>query len=198
MPPTAEHVETVFRTAPVAYRLPLLWLDWSGARVASIDTLRSATTTSRAVASACAPQQRRRAALWVELPTCSPMHSSDAARRAKIATPTRACSPVSSADALRTAIARACKAAGVPAFSRTTFATAGSAFCTGRGAHGRRSRASSASASSVTADTYTHVLVDEREVDYAELLAGRKTAVVSVRALAVLSPVLSSAQETAD
>jgi hypothetical protein len=30
----------VYRLLVPAYRLPLLWLDWSGARVASIDTLR--------------------------------------------------------------------------------------------------------------------------------------------------------------
>ena len=36
-PPTAEHVEAVYRLLVPAYRLPLLWLDWSGARVASID-----------------------------------------------------------------------------------------------------------------------------------------------------------------
>src|SRR6266516_1317265 len=34
-PPTSEHVERVFRLLAPAYRLPLLWLDWSGARVSS-------------------------------------------------------------------------------------------------------------------------------------------------------------------
>src|SRR5262249_6913883 len=32
VPPTAAHVETVCRLLPKAYRLPLLFLDWSGAR----------------------------------------------------------------------------------------------------------------------------------------------------------------------
>jgi hypothetical protein len=36
-PPSAEHVEAVFRLLPSKHRLPLLWLDWSGARVSSID-----------------------------------------------------------------------------------------------------------------------------------------------------------------
>src|SRR5262245_1530757 len=40
VPPTAEHVAAVYRLLAPAYRLPLLWLDWSGARVGSIDTLR--------------------------------------------------------------------------------------------------------------------------------------------------------------
>lgn len=39
-PPTAAQVEAVYRPLAPAYRLLLLWLDWSGARVASIDTLR--------------------------------------------------------------------------------------------------------------------------------------------------------------
>jgi hypothetical protein len=38
-PPTAAHVEVVLRLLPRSYRLPLLWLDWSGARVASIETV---------------------------------------------------------------------------------------------------------------------------------------------------------------
>jgi hypothetical protein len=36
-PPTAEHVEAVYRLLPSKHRLPLLWLDWSGARVSSVD-----------------------------------------------------------------------------------------------------------------------------------------------------------------
>ncbi len=39
-PPTSEHVEAVIRIMPPAYRLPLLWLDWSGARVSSVETVR--------------------------------------------------------------------------------------------------------------------------------------------------------------
>ena len=61
-PPTSEHVEAVYRLLAPAYRLPLLWLDWSGARVSSVETvlvgdydeqvrrvrLRAATTKTRA------------------------------------------------------------------------------------------------------------------------------------------------------
>lgn len=39
-PPGAEHVEAVCRLLPPAYRLPLLWIDWSGARVASVEAVR--------------------------------------------------------------------------------------------------------------------------------------------------------------
>ena len=37
-PPGAEHVEPVYRLLPSKHRLALLWLDWSGARVSTIDT----------------------------------------------------------------------------------------------------------------------------------------------------------------
>lgn len=38
-PPTADQVEAVYRTIPARHWLPLLWLDWSGARVGSVDSL---------------------------------------------------------------------------------------------------------------------------------------------------------------
>src|SRR5262249_55854464 len=67
-PPTADPVEAVYWTLPVRHRLPLLFLDWSGARVAAIDkTLirdyderNSRVRLSRAVT-----KQRR--GVWVEL-----------------------------------------------------------------------------------------------------------------------------------
>lgn len=75
------------------------------------------------------------------------------------------------ADRLRTAIARACTAAGVPAFSphdlrhrRISLLHLGGVPWARIGEHvGQRNLA-------VTANTYTHVLVDESEIDYATLL----------------------------
>ena len=78
----------------------------------------------------------------------------------------------SGADALRTAIAKACKALGIPVFSPhdlrhrrisllhaqdKTWAEVGDFV-------GQRNLA-------VTANTYTRVLIDQTEVDYAALLA---------------------------
>ena len=65
----SEHVEAVVRLLPSAYRLALLWLDWSGARVSSVDSV--------LVGDYDEPQRRirlravttkTRTALWVELP----------------------------------------------------------------------------------------------------------------------------------
>ncbi len=74
------------------------------------------------------------------------------------------------ADRLRTSIARACTAAGVPAFSphdlrhrRISLLHLGGVPWARIGEHmGQRNLA-------VTANTYTHVLVDESEIDYAAL-----------------------------
>jgi integrase len=78
----------------------------------------------------------------------------------------------SGADAIRTSIAKSCRAAGVPVWSPhdlrhrrisllhrqgRTWAEIGALV-------GQRSL-------KVTSDTYTHVLIDNRELDYAALLA---------------------------
>jgi integrase len=77
----------------------------------------------------------------------------------------------SGADALRTAIARACKAPGIPLFSPHDFRHRRISLLHLRGVPwarigefvGQRNLA-------VTANTYSHVLIDQAEVDYAGLL----------------------------
>ena len=116
-PPTTDHVETVYRLLASAYRLPLLWLDWSGARVASVETilvgdydeqdqhvrLRARTTKTRT-------------ALWVDLPDAL-AEAIEATCARKDRNSDAPLFPGVSADRLRTAITRACRAAGIPAFS---------------------------------------------------------------------------------
>jgi integrase len=78
----------------------------------------------------------------------------------------------SGADALRTAIAKACKKAGVPSFSPHDLRHRKISLLHLHGAPwvkigelvGQRDL-------SVTANTYSHVMLDETEVDYARLLA---------------------------
>jgi integrase len=78
----------------------------------------------------------------------------------------------SGADALRTAIAKACRAAGVPPFSPHDLRHRRISLLHLRGMPwarigelvGQRDLA-------VTANTYTHVMLDEAELDYGELLA---------------------------
>jgi integrase len=79
------------------------------------------------------------------------------------------------ADRLRTAIARACIAAGVPAFSphdlrhrRVSLLHLGGVPWARIGEHvGQRNLA-------VTANTYSHVLSDETEINYADLIAAEE------------------------
>jgi integrase len=172
-PPSADHVEAVYWLLPSRHRLALLWLDWSGARVSSIDT----TTVGdydeppRRVRLRAAASKTGRG-LWVDLPdvlaeaierTLPPREDRDPEVRLFAS---------SGADAIRTSIAKACRAAGVPVWSPhdlrhrrisllhrqgRTWAEIGALV-------GQRSL-------KVTSDTYTHVLIDSRELDYTALLA---------------------------
>ena len=101
-----------------SYRLPLLWLDWSGARVSSVETITVGDydETLRRVRLRAATTKSRRA-LWVELPdvladaieaTLPPREDRDPA--------TPLFRDVDDAR-LRVAIGRACTALGIPRFS---------------------------------------------------------------------------------
>jgi integrase len=173
-PPSAEHVEAVYRLLPSKHRLALLWLDWSGARVSSIDsTLVGDYDESRRRVRLRATTKTRRA-LWVELhpvladrleATLGPREDRD---------PEARLFADSGADALRTSIAKACKAAAIPTFSPHDLRHRRISLMHLRGVPwaricefvGRRNLA-------VTANTYSHVLVDEAEVEYAALPAPR-------------------------
>ncbi|HEX2293437.1 MAG TPA: tyrosine-type recombinase/integrase [Gaiellaceae bacterium] len=173
-PPTSEQVEAVYRLLAPAYRLPLLWLDWSGARLASIENVRVGDydEPGRRVRLRAATTKTRKA-LWVELPDVL-------AEAIEANLPPREdrdleapLFPGVGADRLRTAIARACKAAGIPAFSPHDLRHRRISLLHRQG----RSWAEIASfvgqrKLSITADTYTHVMADGREVEYAEVLWG--------------------------
>lgn len=171
-PPTASHVEAVYRLLPSAYRLPLLWLDWSGARVASIDNLTVGDYDElehRVRLRASTTKTRR--ALWVDLhPVLADAIEARMGPREDrdLEAPMF---PDCNSDALRTSIGRACKAAGVPVFSPhdlrhrriSVLHRQGKTWAEIGRFVGQRKL-------SVTADTYTHVLIDGREVDYMGLL----------------------------
>ena len=171
-PPTAEHVEAVYRLLPSKHRLALLWLDWSGARVSSVDlTLVGDYDEPRRRVRLRAATTKTRRALWVELPEVL-VDAIEAALPPREDRDPKACLFTDSgADALRTGIAKACKAAAVPQFSPHDLRHRRISLLHLRGVPwarigefvGQRNL-------SVTADTYTHVLVDSRELDYAELL----------------------------
>ncbi len=172
-PPSAADVEAVFRRIPAKHRLALLWLDWSGARVSSIDhTLVGDYEESRRRVRLRAATTKTRRALWVELHPglAGALEASLPHRRFR--DPEARLFADSGADALRTALAKACKAEGISLWSPHDLRHRGISVLHLRGVLwariaefvGQRDLA-------VTANVYSHVLVDEAELDYEVLLA---------------------------
>lgn len=170
-PPTAGHVEAVYRLLVPSYRLPLLWLDWSGARVASVGLLRVGDYDERERRIRLrASTTKTRKALWVDLPdvladaleaTLGPREDRD------VAAPLF---PGVSADRLRTAIARACKASGVPVFSPHDLRHRRISLLHRQGrSWAEIARFVGQRKLSITADTYSHVMSDGQELDYGAL-----------------------------
>ncbi len=171
-PPTAEHVEAVMRLLPHPYRLPLLWLDWSGARLGSVEGVRIGDYDEpRRRVRLRASTTKTRAALWVDLPdglaeaiesTLPPREDRD---------PEAPLFAGVGADRLRVAIARACKAAGVPVFSPHDLRHRRISLLHRQGrTWAEIARFVGQRKLSLTADTYTHVLSDGRELDYSSFL----------------------------
>jgi hypothetical protein len=117
-PPNAEHVEAVYRLLPPKHRLALLWLDWSGARVSSIDTtlVGDYDEPRRRVRLRAAASKTGRA-LWVDLPYVPAEAIERTLPPREDRNPRARLLASSGADAIRTSIAKACQAAGVPLWS---------------------------------------------------------------------------------
>jgi integrase len=170
-PPTAAHVLAVHRLLPSKYRLPLLVLDSTGMRVGELEQLTWGDIDERRgrwrISQAISKTGRAR---WVAVPEPLFRAVLDLVPRDDRVGPARVFLGVT-ADRLRTAIARACTAAGVPAFSphdlrhrRISLLHLSGEPWARIGEHvGQRNLA-------VTANTYTHVLVDESELEYGLLL----------------------------
>lgn len=173
-PPSAEHVQAIHGLLAPTYRLPLLVLDATGMRVGELESLswgdvdepRRRWRVSRTVA-------KTGRARWVTVPSVVFGAVLDLCPRDDRHPERRVFEGVT-ADRLRTAISRACTAAGVPLFSPhdlrhrriSLLHLAGVPWATiGQGV-GQRDLA-------VTANTYTHVLADECELDYEVLVRAR-------------------------
>jgi integrase len=167
-PPTAEQVIAIHQLLAPAYRLPLLVLDATGMRVGELEALTwgdiDEAMSPWRVSQAVAKTGRAR---WVAVSEALFGAVLELVPRDDRAPERRVFQGVT-ADRLRTAIARACTAAGVPAFSphdlrhrRISLLHLSGVPWARIGEHvGQRNLA-------VTANTYTHVLVDENEIDYA-------------------------------
>lgn len=173
VPPEAAHVESVIRLLARPYRLPLLWLDWSGARVGSIDTLTVGDYDEREQRVRLrGSTQKTRSALWVELhPVLADALEATLPPR-EDRNPAAPLFPGASGDRLRTAIARACGAVGQPVFSPHDLRHRRISLLHRQGlSWAEIARFVGQRKLSVTADTYTHVLSDGAELDYSGMLA---------------------------
>jgi len=154
------------------YRLPLLWLDWSGARVASVEKVLVGDYDEQARRVRLrASTTKTRSALWVELPDVLAEAIEVSLPPREDRDPTTPLFPRVTADSLRTAIARACKAAGVPVFSPHDLRHRRISLLHRQGrTWAEIGRLVGQRKLSITADTYTHVLVDGRELDLCAML----------------------------
>ncbi len=172
-PPLAEHVLAVHHLLPARYRLPLIVLDATGMRLGELEGLRWGDVDEPKgrwrITQAVSKTGRSR---WVPVPPVVFEAVLGLVAR-EDRTPERPVFQGFGGDRFRTAITRACIAAGVPAFSphdlrhrRISLLHLGGVPWARIGEHvGQRSL-------SVTANTYSHVLVDEAELDYETVLAG--------------------------
>jgi integrase len=173
-PPSADQIEAVVRAMPHLYALAVLVLDATGMRVGELeekgllcgdlDEPSSRWRVRRAV-------EKGRRGRWISVPsdlfaavlaTLPPREDRD---------PTAPVFPGVTQERLRTAIARACKATGTPTWSPhdlrhrriSLWHRQGETWALIGARVGQRSL-------SVTADTYTHVLLDDRELEHAHLV----------------------------
>lgn len=188
-PPTAEHVLAAHELLPSRYRLPLLVFDDTGMRLSELESLewrdvdepRGRWRIRKSVS-------KNNRARWV---TPAPLIFAavvDLCPREDRSSTGQVFDGFSG-DAFRRALGRVCKAAGVPSFSPHDLRHRRISLLHLRGVPwavigeqvGQKSLA-------VTANTYTHVLVDRAEVDYTQLLETGRPVLPSVRHEATESP----------
>jgi integrase len=169
-PPTAEHVEMVVRLLPSRYRLPLVVLDATGMRVGELEALTWGDIDE--------PRGRWRIATsktgrprWVS-PAPFLVEAVLALCPREDRHPDRRVFETFASERFRTALTRACTVAGVPTFSPHDLRHRRvSLLHLGGMPWARIGELVGHDDLVTTARTYTHVVVDERELDYAELLA---------------------------
>jgi integrase len=168
------------------YLLALLVLDATGARIGELDAARIGDLDEERKAWLVrASVSKTRKARWVTLPDDLYRAIIERLPAREDRDPTAPLLTGVSADPLRTAIGRACRDAGVPLFSPhdlrhrriSLLHRAGESWAEIGKQVGQRNL-------SVTADVYTHALLDYREVDRAKLLArvqGARPSVLPLR-----------------
>jgi integrase len=173
-PPTADQIEAALPYMPRTYALAVLVLDATGMRVGELeekglrcgdlDEPNTRWRIRRAV-------EKGRRGRWISLPPdlFAAVIATLPPREDRL--PERPVFPGLTQERLRTAIARACRSSGTPTWSPhdlrhrriSLWHRQGETWALIGARVGQRSL-------SVTADTYTHVLLDDREVDHGRLV----------------------------
>jgi len=170
-PPTAEHERSGRALLPTRYRLPALLLDATGMRIGELEALTWGDVDE--------PRQRWRVsgavaktgrARWVPVPdVLFKAVTRLVAREDRV--PERPVFQGFGGDRFRTAVTRACTAAGVPAFSPHDLRHRGvSLLHLGGMPWARIGELVGHDDLVTTARTYTHVVADDAEIDYVELV----------------------------
>jgi integrase len=177
-PPHADHVEAVGWLLAAPYLIGLVALDATGARIGEVAaaTVGDLDEDRRAWLVRGAVSKTRRAR-WVEMPAELFAVVVDRLPAREDRDPDASLFPIGTADRLRMAIARACRDAAVPVFSPhdlrhrriSLLHHQGMSWAEIGARVGQRNL-------STTADIYTHVLMDYREIDRANLLERVRTA----------------------
>jgi integrase len=169
-PPSAEVLLAVWRILPARYRLPLLVLDASGMRLGELEGLAWGDVDEpRARWRVRAAVSKTREARWVKVhPEVFEAVCGLTAREDRL--PERRVFLGFGGDRFRTALTRACTAAGVPVFSPHDLRHRRISLLHLRGVPFARIGEAVGQRSLKVTTEYTHVLVDETELDYAELL----------------------------
>jgi integrase len=179
-PPGADVVEAVFHGLPAKHREAFLVLEWSGARLQLIDTATEADYD---------PERKRlrarnkgRGFYWIEdLPAWLTESLDARLPDAPFRSAERPLFPDVNGAALRTAMNKAATKAGVARFSPHDLRHRRISLMHAHGETWARIGAFVGQRNiSVTADTYTHVMMDEREIDHAALLMGAEAKAVAL------------------
>jgi integrase len=168
-PPTAAHVEAVLRLLQSRYRLPTLVLDGTGMRVGELEALTSGDVDEPRGRWRIATSKTGRPRWVTPLPALFDAVTALVPRDDR--TPDRRVFQGFGSDRYRTALTRAYTAAAVPSFSRHDLRHRRVSLLHLAGVPWARiGEAVGHDDLVTTARTYTHVVADERELDYAMLL----------------------------
>lgn len=169
-PPTADHVVAAFWAIARTFRLPVLLLDATGMRVGELERLRWGDVDEREgrwrVSRA---RTKTRQARWVSVPEGLRQAVTEAVPREDRDLDGQVLAGFG-ADRFRTALVRACRTAGVPAFSPHDLRHRRATLWHLSGVPVAEAANRLGHSAQEHLKTYAHVVLDRSEIDYSELL----------------------------